>query len=166
MSRICRNMEDSGKHRFHGLEHYSKMPLFTTYSHTSTLRGYEASAKILQQKNTSEERKAGEREWKSPANSGIDSLESYHFRRLAREKEPEKSENGKYANEAPGGGEGGKVKEKTREQNPKRSQKCTRTCYVRSPTRARGMDIVPQPHPAGATSKPGGELPGKSPQKN
>ena len=31
--------EDSGKHRFHGLEHDSKIRLFTTYSHTSTLRG-------------------------------------------------------------------------------------------------------------------------------
>ena len=50
MSRTCRNMEDSGKHRFHGLEHDSKMRLFTTYSHTSSLRGYEASGKMLQQK--------------------------------------------------------------------------------------------------------------------
>ena len=30
-----------GKNRFHGLEHDSKMRLFTTYSHTSTLRGYD-----------------------------------------------------------------------------------------------------------------------------
>ena len=35
-------MEDSGKHRFHGLEHDSKMRLFETYSHTSTLRGYKS----------------------------------------------------------------------------------------------------------------------------
>ena len=53
MSRICRNLEDSGKHRFHDLEHDSKMRLFTTYSHTSTLRGYEASEKMLQQKTSS-----------------------------------------------------------------------------------------------------------------
>ena len=43
-------MEDSGKDRFHDLEHDSKMRLFTNYSHTSTLRGYEASGKMLQQK--------------------------------------------------------------------------------------------------------------------
>ena len=54
-------MEDSGKHRFHGLEHDSKMRLFTTYSHTSTLRGFEASRKMLQQKTSNEERKAGKR---------------------------------------------------------------------------------------------------------
>ena len=41
MSRICRNIECSGKHRFHGLERDSKMRLFTIYSHTSTLRGYD-----------------------------------------------------------------------------------------------------------------------------
>ena len=40
MGRICRNMEDLGKHRFHGLEHDSKIRLFKTYSHTSTLPGY------------------------------------------------------------------------------------------------------------------------------
>ena len=45
MSRICRYMEDSGKHRFHGLEHDSKMRLFKTYSHTSTLRGLTKNAK-------------------------------------------------------------------------------------------------------------------------
>ena len=39
MSRICRNTEDSGKRRFHGLEYDdSKIRLFTIYSHTSTLR--------------------------------------------------------------------------------------------------------------------------------
>ena len=54
--------------------------------------------------------------------------------------------------------------QKPREQNPKRSQKRTRTRYVRNPTRARGMDIMP--HPAGATSKPGGELPEKPSQEN
>ena len=50
MSRVCRNMEDSGKHRFHGLEHDSKMRLFTTYSHTSTLKGSEASGKSCSKK--------------------------------------------------------------------------------------------------------------------
>ena len=45
-------MEESGKHRFHSLEHDSKMWLFKTRSHTSTLlRGYEASGKNLKQKN-------------------------------------------------------------------------------------------------------------------
>ena len=47
MSRICRNMEGSERHRFHGLEHGSKMQPFTTYCHTSTLRGYESSGKML-----------------------------------------------------------------------------------------------------------------------
>ena len=54
--------------------------------------------------------------------------------------------------------------QRPREQNPKRSQKRTRMRYVRNSTGARGMDIVP--HPAGATSKLGGKLPGKSPQGN
>ena len=35
MSRICRNMGDSGKLRFYELDHDSKMPLLKTYSHTS-----------------------------------------------------------------------------------------------------------------------------------
>ena len=72
MSRICRNMEDSGKHRFHDLEHDSKMRLFTTYSHTSTLRGCEASGKMLQQKTSNEEWKTGKRAQNTPANGGID----------------------------------------------------------------------------------------------
>ena len=55
MSRVCRNMEDSGKHRFHGLEHDSKMRLLKSYSHTSTLRGHEASRKILKQKRPREQ---------------------------------------------------------------------------------------------------------------
>ena len=54
-------MEDSGKHRFHGLEHHSKMRIFETCSHTSTLQGYEASRKMLTQKTTNEERKTGKR---------------------------------------------------------------------------------------------------------
>ena len=94
--------------------------------------------------------------------------ESYHFRRLARETGAEKRENGNYAgkkNQKQNAEALGSLAEesKPREQHPKRSQKRTRTRYVRNPTRARGMDIVP--HPAGATSKPGGELPGKSPQE-
>ena len=35
MSRICRNMGDSGKHRVYELDHESKMRLFKTHSHTS-----------------------------------------------------------------------------------------------------------------------------------
>ena len=97
MSRICRNMEDSGKHRFHGLEHDLKMRLFTTYSHTSTLRGYEASGKMLRQKTSNEERKTGKRVQNTPANGGIDLRESYQFRRLARETGAEKRQNGNYA---------------------------------------------------------------------
>ena len=79
MSRICRNMEDSGKHRFHGLEHHSKMRIFETCSHTSTLQGYEASRKMLTQKTTNEERKTGKGVQNTPANGGIDRRESYHF---------------------------------------------------------------------------------------
>ena len=77
-------MEDSRKHRFHGLEHDSKIRLFTTYPHTSTLRGYEASGKMLLQKTSNEERKTEKRLQNTPANSGIDGPESYHLRRLAR----------------------------------------------------------------------------------
>ena len=65
-------MEDSGKHRFHGLEHDSKIPLCKTYSHTSTLRGHEALEKILEQKTTNEERKTGKGVQNTPANGGID----------------------------------------------------------------------------------------------
>ena len=35
MSRICRNMGDSGKLRFYELDHESKMRLLNTHSHTS-----------------------------------------------------------------------------------------------------------------------------------
>ena len=89
-------MEDSGKHRFHGLEHDSKIRLFTTYSHTSTLRGYEASGKKLRQKTTNEEWETGNMVQNTPANSGIDRRESYHVRRIARERGLRKRENGHY----------------------------------------------------------------------
>ena len=56
-----------------------------------------------------------------------------------------------------------KKSQRSREQNPKRSQKRTRMRCVQNPTCARGLDIVP--HSAGATSKPGRELPGPSPRK-
>ena len=123
---------------------------------------------ILQQKTSNEERKTGKRVQNTPATGGIDRGESYHFRTLARETGAEKRENGNYAgkkNQKQNAEALGSLAEesKPREQHPKRSQKRTRTRYVRNPTRARGMDIVP--HPAGATSKPGGELPGKSPQE-
>ena len=70
---------NSGKHRFHGLEHDSKMRLFKTYSHTFTLRGYEASGKMLEQKTTNEERKTGKGLQNTTANGGIDRRESDHF---------------------------------------------------------------------------------------
>ena len=92
------NMEDSGKHRFDGLKRDSKMRLLKTYSHTSsTLRGYEAEGKMLQQKTSNEERIAEKRVQNTPANGGIDRRESYHFRRLARETGAEKRKNGIYA---------------------------------------------------------------------
>ena len=84
-------MEDSGKHRFHGREHDSKMRLFKTYSHTSTLR---APGKPLKQKTTSEGRKTGKKIQNTPANGGIDRRESYHFRRFARGMRQEKRESG------------------------------------------------------------------------
>ena len=83
MSRICKNMEDSGKHRFHGLTHDSKMRLFKTYSHTSTLRGYEASGEMRRQKSTNEERKTGKEVQNTPSNGGIDRCESYHFPQIS-----------------------------------------------------------------------------------
>ena len=161
-------MEDSGKHGFHGLEHDSKMRLLTTYSHTSTPRGYEAPGKTLQQKTQKRRTEDGKKVQNTPANGGIDRRKSYHFRRLARETEPEKRENGSYAkkyNQEQTKSQGSKAEEsKNSRAKPKRLQKCTWTRYVRNPTRARGMDIVP--HPAGATSKPNGELPGKSNKEN
>ena len=36
MSRICRNLGDSGKLRFYVLDHESKMRLLKTHSHTSS----------------------------------------------------------------------------------------------------------------------------------
>ena len=62
------------------------MRLFTTYSHTSTLRGYEASGEKLQRKTTNEERKTGKRLQSTPAKGGIDRRESYDVRRIARGK--------------------------------------------------------------------------------
>ena len=79
MSRIRRNMEDSGKHRFCSLEHDSKMRLSKTHSHTSTLRGYESSRKMLKEKITKEERKTGKGVQNTPANGRIDRRESYLF---------------------------------------------------------------------------------------
>ena len=86
MSRICRNMEDSGKHLFHGLDHDSKMGPFKTYSNTSTLRGYEASGKKRKQKTTNEERKRGNGRQNTPANGGVDRRESYHFLQIREER--------------------------------------------------------------------------------
>ena len=68
------------------------MRLFTTYSHTSTLRGYEASGKRLQQKVSNEERKTEKMIHDTPANGGIDRHGGYHFHRLARETGAEKRE--------------------------------------------------------------------------
>ena len=53
-------MEDSGKHRFHGVKH-DYMRIFTTYSHTSTPRGYEAPGKVPQQKTSNEAWKDGKK---------------------------------------------------------------------------------------------------------
>ena len=160
MSRICRNMEDSGKPRFCGLEHDSKMRLSKTHSYTSTLRGYEASRKMLKQKTTKGKRKTGKGVQNTPANGRIDRRESYLFPQIgggsgAREngkrelcrKIKTKQVRKRWARR--------RKSQRPREQNPKPSQKRTRTRYVRSSTRACGMDIVP--HPAGAPSKPGGE---------
>ena len=97
MSLICRNVEDLGKHRFHDLEHDSKMRLFTIYSHTSTLRVYKASGKMLHQKTSNEERKTGKGVQNTSANGGIDRRDSYHFHRLAGETRVEKRGNENYA---------------------------------------------------------------------
>ena len=59
MSRVCGNKEDSGEHRFHGLEHDSKIRFFKTHPHTSTLRSYEAYGKMTKQKTKSGKRKTG-----------------------------------------------------------------------------------------------------------
>ena len=90
--------------------------------HTSTLRGCEASGKMLKQKNRYEKQNA---------------------KALGSKAEEPKTPRAKSLAVA---------------------KKRTRTRYVRNPTRARGVDIVA--HPLGATSKPGGELPGKFPQEN
>ena len=90
-------MEDSGKHRFHGLKHDLKMRLFATYSHTATLQGYEASWKLLEQKTSNKEWKTGNRVRNTPANGRFDRRESFHFRRLGTVTGAEKRENGNYA---------------------------------------------------------------------
>ena len=80
---MCRKMKDSGKHRFHSLEHDSKMRLFKTYSHTSTLRGKKASGKTLNQKTTNEEHKTEKVVQNTAANGGIDTREIYHFPQIS-----------------------------------------------------------------------------------
>ena len=77
MSHICRDMKYSGKHRFHSLEHYSKMRLFKAHFHPSTLRGYEASGTTLKQKTSNERRDTDCT--KSSGNGRIDRRENYHF---------------------------------------------------------------------------------------
>ena len=143
MSRICRNMEDSGKHRFHRLEHDSKMRLFKNHSHTSTLRGYEASENcyLVNQKTTNGGRKTGDGLQKAPANGGIDRGESHHF--------PQNDEGGM----GPKGTEKGKQEvareekkrkrwgrrwdsRKPRQQNPERPQKSIRTQRTKPNSRA------------------------------
>ena len=78
MSRICRrNMDDSVKHRFHGLEYDSKMRLSKIYSHTSTLRGYEAPGKMLRNKTESLRLETGnglqktQRQWQNRQTHGL-----------------------------------------------------------------------------------------------
>ena len=128
MSRIPPKQKYSWKHRFHGLEHDSKMRLFKTYSRTSTLRGYEAPGKILKKKTRNEERKAGKRVKNTPANGGIDRRESYHFPQISEGNGAR--ENGKWEpfrkiqkqNKCENAGiEGGRVKDLA-SKNPKRSQ--------------------------------------------
>ena len=87
MSRICRNMEDSVKHWFHGLKHDAKMLLFTT---PLPCEATKPQGICYSRKTSNEERKTGKRVHNTPANGGIDRRESYHFRRLARETGPEK----------------------------------------------------------------------------
>ena len=55
------------------------MRLFKTYSHISTLRGYEASGRMLTQKTSNGEQKTGNGPQKTPANGGVDRRASYHF---------------------------------------------------------------------------------------
>ena len=62
------------------------MRLFTTYSHTSTLRGYGASGKMLQQKTSNKERKTRKKVQNTPTNGGIDRRESYHFPHISEGK--------------------------------------------------------------------------------
>ena len=49
MSRICRNMGDSGKLRFYELEHESKMRLLKTHSHTSNRLAMEPGTREAKQ---------------------------------------------------------------------------------------------------------------------
>ena len=148
---------------------------FTTYSHTSfTLGGYEAPEKLLTVRiPQTNERKTGEKAQDTSAGGGINRLESYNFlRRLSREKGPEKRKGKREPcrrietttkKMRKRWGRRRKKSQRSREQNPKRSRKRTRTRYVQNPTGARGLDIVP--HSAGATSEPGREMPGPCPRK-
>ena len=167
MSRIiCRNMEDLGKHRFHDLEHDSKMRLFTTYSHTSTLRGLRENATAENLKRRTEDEEKGTEhssEWRDrqarelslPQTSEGNGGREKGKRELCRKIEAiTKFESA--------GVEGRRIKNLASE---------TPSGHKNVPERAthetqfaRGMDLVP--HPAGATSKPGGDLPEKSPQEN
>ena len=106
----------------------------------------------------------------TPANSGFDRRESYHFPQInegnwGQRKKGKRELCKKIETKQMRKRWGRRRKsERPREPNPKRSKKRARTRYVRNPARARGMDIAP--HSVGAMSTPGGELPGKSPQEN
>ena len=49
MSRICRNMGDSGKLLFYELDHESKIPLLKTHSHTSNVLAMEPGTREVKQ---------------------------------------------------------------------------------------------------------------------
>ena len=153
------NMEDSGKHRFHGLEHDSKMRVFTTFFHTSTLRGYEASGNMLPTaenlKQRTEDGEKGTEHFQQMARStcaraitpqiseGNGGREKKGKRELDYLSMQKNRNNVKKMRKRWAGVEGGRVKNLA-QGNPKRSQKRTRTrYYVRNPTRVRNGHCAP-----------------------
>ena len=96
MSHICRNMEGSGKHRFHSLEHDSKTRLFKLIPHLyhARLRSLRENATPENLKRRTEDGKKGTEhssEWQDRQ------VRELSLPQISEETGPEKRENGNYA---------------------------------------------------------------------
>ena len=113
------------------------MRLFKTYSHTLTMRGYEASGIMLHRRKTKTKNGRREKSCRKLQNGGIYRRDSCHFRRLAREMGPEKRGNGNYAEmqkqKQKAKALGSRKSPTPREQSPKRSRKTCQNALRNKP---------------------------------